>query len=663
MTLTPCRRQRGFTFLELSAALALTTGLIIALSYKTSDIAVQQANLRSTASLALADQHLREFAARMGRLPCPDSDNNGVEDCQASKGTLPYRTLGLAAMGYQQGEIPILYGVYRNATADADLAVLADRFNPTNADDTTYSFNNRNSLDFCIGLRNAAEQTSSTNYLYQQSPDFPPTSMAFMLATSGHRDADGKFGPYDGLNAKNGPGFQSSDTPLSVEYDDNTQGRGANELFNLMRCDVTLRSLDLAANAIALEEEVVAFATSNAETAAEGVKMNAVGTAIAAWGLAQAGAALISANTTLGISSGLLASATVGCAVPPFATCALVPVYTASVASATTGVALSATALGLAAGAVGAQIAATALYSNIAKKTGVPETTPGQGLKPDAANQAYDDYLSKKNEADIALADYQTAQSDFLTAAAETEKSQTSMENKLDQLTSGEAELRDQIYGNPRPADIDPENPPAKDDIILGAAPAIDAWRQAESSSQSFGDIDLVDENGDAIDLNASTDKAKTTAEDEQQKALDLADSHCSQTTSCNKAALRDALTAYLDAYSNDRRLSATADKKRTTADNKKAEEESAYIGYQAMTCAISNKDYDATTDSCTANAPGTAAQGQSRDALCNPLKPSYDPNACAALTSGQPATGTLVEFNRGAENIVTVLDAKGTLQ
>src|SRR5690606_33919042 len=113
------------------------------------------------------------------------------------------------------------------------------------------------------------------------------------------------------------------------------------ELYSLMRCEVTMRSLDLAANNIALEEEVIAFAESNQDSADEGVIMNAVGTAISVWGLAQSAAEIVSANEVLAISTGLLAGATAGCAVPPFATCALVPLYAGAVASATTGLNLA----------------------------------------------------------------------------------------------------------------------------------------------------------------------------------------------------------------------------------------------------------------------------------------------------------------------------------
>src|SRR5690606_955171 len=74
---------------------------------------------------------------------------------------------------------------------------------------------------------------------------------------------------------------------------------------------------------------------------------------------------------------GLLATATATCPIPPFAGCALIPVYTTAVAAAGTGVGLAGTAVALSGTALGLQITSTVLYSKIAKKAGAPETASG----------------------------------------------------------------------------------------------------------------------------------------------------------------------------------------------------------------------------------------------------------------------------------------------
>lgn len=628
------QRQSGFTILELVAVLALTGGLIFVLAYKTADVAQQRTNQNTTQSLALADQHLREFAARVGRLPCPDSNGTGVEDCSVSKGTLPYRTLGLVAVGYQQGEIPIRYGVFRNSAAKADLAVLSNHFQPTNADGTTYAFNNQNSLDFCIGLRNAALQPVNTAYLYQQSLGFSNIPMAYMLAAPGQRDADGNGSPYDALNGSNAAGFQAPNTPVSSSYDDQTRGRGFEELSNLMRCETTLRSLDLAANAIGFEEEVIAFAESNAETAKEGVFMGIVGTSLGVWNLAQAGAALISANTTAGVSAGLLAGATASCAIPPFAGCVLIPVYTTAVAAAGTGVTLSGIAVGLAGTAVGLQSTSTIMYNNIAKKTGVPEVITTPSIKPELLADALADYNSKKAIADTASAAYASAQGEAIAAGAVTQAAKGNLESRISTLPTSEANrLRERLYGNPRPEDVDPNNPPDKATAIVGAAPAISAWRKAESTAASFAGVTLEDENGNPIDLNASIDTAKTTADDEKALVRAIANDNCPGQPNC---LLNQALESYLEAHDNERVKIEIANTKQQAFENAQNDANSAYIKYRAIICANNSQDYDAQTDLCT---------------------PASTP------TPPLPGVGDRVEFFQGMSPMVDVLDGKGTVQ
>lgn len=681
MTQPSCRRQRGFTLLELASALTLTAGLIFALAYKTVDVTIQRSNQAIAQSLALADEQLRHFAAREGRFPCPDTDANGIEDCQAStaKGYLPYRTLGLAANSYQPGEIPLRYGIYRNAGIDADLAVSADRFNPTNADNTTYQMGNRSSLDLCVGLQQAAQQGPDTRYIYQQRPDGTQMSMAYMLAAAGERDADGSLGPFDGLNASDTPGFLASEAAVSADYDDLTRGRSFNELFSLLRCDVTLRSLDLAANAIALEEEVVAFAKSNQDTAAQGKTMGIVGTSIAVWNGMQAGAALAAANTALGIASTQLGAATAGCAVPPFATCALIPVYTPAVAAATTGVTLSGVALGFSVGAFGGQLAATIMYDDIAGKTGVPDNGGSSpGLDPQRVNDALDNYKLKQAEADAAAAEYSAANADYLASKTDTDSAHNAFKDQLQSefmIGDTRTKLEDQIYGNPRPADVDPEHPPDKDSVIPGAAPALDAWRQMEGAALALGDTELVDENGNSltgaggsIDLAANAEKARIESQKQQDKAIALSNAYCNSADPIiSPCTLADKLNAYLAAYSEERRLAAIAENKRVVAENKQGEAEGAYDGYGGLNCAVNNQDYDAENNVCTSGAPGSGAQDQAqqqmRDRVCDTNKDTYDADACASLS--RPATGEVapVTFTRGAEDIVKLLDAKGTLE
>ncbi|MGB2130704.1 MAG: type II secretion system protein [Marinobacterium sp.] len=703
--------QRGFTLLELVALLSMLSGLIFALVYKTTDISIQRAVLATNSSLETADAQLLQFAAWNGRFPCPDNNGDGVEDCSSgqTKGTLPYRTLGLSALGYQpgeQGEQVLRYGIYRNPAAD--LAVQKEVFKPTDADLTAYDFGNKNSLDLCQALDTAASLGVNTGNLYMQHPDASQKAVAYVLASPGPRDADGANGPYDGLNGSSTTGFNAPETPVSSNYDDQIRSRGFSEVFRLLHCEVAQRSLDLAANAIALETENIEFAESNQESANEGVVMNAVGTGLALWSLAQAGAALSSAVETLGKASFALGTAVTACAAPPFAGCPLVPVYTTAVSLASTGVTLSQVALGLAGPAVGLQAAATVLYVTIADKTGVPSTAPaGTGVTQAMVDEAWAEHQGYDQTAQQAEAAYSSA----LTAYNATELTNanatlTTLEDKMNDLDTALAdnmtgkntdELRDELYGFPRPEDLDPNNPPDASTVILGARPVIDAWRSAEADAKRMAGVDLVDENGnpildengDPIDLDANAATAQSTAVDEVNEARtvaeDLVNTLCPQpvTTTCQRRdELLAAFDAHMDAYQQERETWYAVEAKKAEAEDARKTADGAYDKWGALNCALSDRDYDPGSNSCTAGAPGSGATSGAQNALCDTSSDAYDADACADMqdssnvlcdTSSEfynqdacAALGSssgLIEYFTGMDTLVRQLDAKGSVR
>ena len=562
--------QRGFTLLELVALLSVLSGLIFALIYKTTDVSIQRAVLATNSSLETADAQPLQFATLNGRFPCPDSTGDGVEDCTPSqtKGTLPYRTLGLSSLGYQpgeQGEQVLHYGIYRNPAAD--LAMQKEVFKTTDADLTAYDFGNTNSLDLCQALDTAAALGVNTGNLYMQHPDATQKAVAYVLASPGPRDADNINGPYDGLNGSSATGFNTPETPVSAAYDDQIRSRGFADVFRLLHCEVAQRSLNLAANAIALETENIEFAESNQESADEGVVMNALGTALSAWALIQAGGTLASAIEVSSISAGLLAGVTASCPVPPFLGCALIPVYTAAVAAASTGATLAGVALGLSGTAVGLQAAATLLYVAIADKTGVPSTaSPSGGVTQADVDAAWTEYQNAQQTAQQAEAEYGGALSAYTSgeqeAANATLATLEAEINKLDDASVDTSDLRDELYGFPRPEDLDPDNPPDEDSVVLGAMPAIDAWRSAESDAERMADVELkdendnpiLDENGDPIDLAADAAAAQSSAADEVSEARsiaeDLVNTLCPvpATEACTQ---RDELLAAFDAHTD----------------------------------------------------------------------------------------------------------------
>lgn len=672
-TLAHTRNCRGFSLLELAAVLALLSGLVFALLYKTSDVSIQTTLQSTDSALRAADEQVRQFAVWNGRLPCPDTDGNGLEDCGGGtqKGYLPYRTLGLAVIGYEageQGSRALRYGVYR-AAADSDLAVRGDRFKPTNADGTAYNLGNENSLDFCSALASAAGNAQNNAYLHIAYTNGARSAMAYMLASPGVADADSDGDRYDGLNGSSAAGFNAPLTPVSTAYDDTTRGRGLNELYELLHCQVSQRSLNLAANAIALEEENIAFAQSNKDSADEGVVMNAVGSGLAAWSMAQAGAELAGAIEVQAVSAGLLAAATATCAIPPFIGCALVPVYTAAVASAGTGIGLAGTALGLSGAALGLQIASTVLYADIAAKAGAPGTASGgSGITQEridsalsAAEQSQLSAFTAQNTYTAALVAYQAG------PQAEAQASRDALETEIGNLSGQQKDQAlDDLYGFPRPEDLDPENPPDESSITLGVEPLIDAWFESQATANNVvqtEDFTLVDGDGNPVDLGASADEARETAEDRieevRQSLVDAAG--CVDSAPCPLATAYD---THVERYKASREAWNELDKLRVAADAAAQKAEADRDVYGALNCASQGEDYDSTLNICKAGTPGSSGLNEGIAALCDPLSEAYNAESCAAVQAGSdPSNPDPLTLFSGMDDLVRTLDSRGTVQ
>ena len=100
----PANKQRGFTLVEVAIVLVIM-GLL--LGGLLGPLSIQMEESRRKATLAGIDQAhdaLIGFALSSGRLPCPDTDNDGLEDpaggtggCSAVRGQLPHVSLGLGS--------------------------------------------------------------------------------------------------------------------------------------------------------------------------------------------------------------------------------------------------------------------------------------------------------------------------------------------------------------------------------------------------------------------------------------------------------------------------------------------------------------------------------------------------------------------------------------
>ncbi|MGM0633856.1 MAG: prepilin-type N-terminal cleavage/methylation domain-containing protein [Pseudomonadota bacterium] len=121
-------RSAGFTLVELSIGL-LIMGIIIgvAVTAVTRIVATpDNGGFVGGFDKARIDSAITGFMRANHRLPCPDIDDDGVENCTdggnpVHVGTLPLATLQVALPPEQSWRLPVAYGIYRGADPLSDL--------------------------------------------------------------------------------------------------------------------------------------------------------------------------------------------------------------------------------------------------------------------------------------------------------------------------------------------------------------------------------------------------------------------------------------------------------------------------------------------------------------------------------------------------------------
>lgn len=231
--------NHGFSLIELSIVLVIIGVLSLAIPAITPVLQQVFTSENDKQVLDDAEGAIKGFLIAQNRLPCPDSDNDGNENCTSTvhSGTLPYRTLKLSSPVMNIFGQKIAYSVYRNANGtanlDADLASLKDRYRPLlpNSESSTIS----NGLDFCWALKTAIKVANSNAFSYVGSSS-SPINQAYILASPGSLNANEAGTVFDGINQIGNIGFELPDKVIDANYDDTVRSKGFSELAGELKC-------------------------------------------------------------------------------------------------------------------------------------------------------------------------------------------------------------------------------------------------------------------------------------------------------------------------------------------------------------------------------------------------------------------------------------------
>ncbi|MHB0763048.1 type II secretion system protein [Stutzerimonas sp. NM35] len=236
-------QQSGFSLLEMALTLAVLGFLFAMVPMILSVLGGAQSASPSLDRKKLAVNSAVGFIVQHDRLPCPDANGDGNEDCNGARsGRFPWRTAGLGQPLVNDRGFPFQYAVYQHA--NANLVTLQSSYQPSllNGGPSLQ----RNALDFCQGLRlgvsGGQQQGEASVQAHIGSAGVNP---AFLLVDPGPLDADRDGRPFDGINAK-GLVFESGGRSQSDDYDDQVMAMSFAELATRLGCPSILARVSAA---------------------------------------------------------------------------------------------------------------------------------------------------------------------------------------------------------------------------------------------------------------------------------------------------------------------------------------------------------------------------------------------------------------------------------
>lgn len=240
-------RQRGMTLIELSVVLVVL-GLMTAVLMSLLPSLTRLASVESAIDDVNDTQNaITGFALATGRLPCADTNQDGVEDCPAVAGGFPYLTVGLGGPLRNAHGYDYRYAVYMRSDGapmnDANLVSATDRWQPILVSGlppaaALEAFDSSTPLDLCRALGVAQTSAADNQYLYLEHSG-TREAVAYVLADPGQADRDGNGSLFDGLNAA-GLGFEHPVRNSSRVYDDRVSAVRFNQLWEQLGCSALL---------------------------------------------------------------------------------------------------------------------------------------------------------------------------------------------------------------------------------------------------------------------------------------------------------------------------------------------------------------------------------------------------------------------------------------
>lgn len=228
--------ERGFSLVEMSVVLFVGGVMFLTVPMVVQSLTTLTTSETSQGSLETVEQAILGFVLTQGRLPCPDSARNGIENCDADVGEVPFRTLGLTAPPYNPQGFRLRYGVFNELKT-----ILPTDFEPLLPPPSYSSIDN--GLDFCMRLVDARQWFDAVNdsALRVQALDDAGSAInvAFVLVDPG---PDGDF-----HSDNTGPAFASPGRELSPDYDNRVRAMGFGQLAALLSCPALIARINTSA--------------------------------------------------------------------------------------------------------------------------------------------------------------------------------------------------------------------------------------------------------------------------------------------------------------------------------------------------------------------------------------------------------------------------------